>query len=103
LKTNGLGQIALQTKGISPSKKVPIGKTIQTFVWHEPHAQEFTPHHIKCTHDSDWFHLGNTLELGFIDPIGHLETLSKPKFEKLYNIFEHLFGLGGLNAHVQVF
>jgi hypothetical protein len=36
-----------------------------------------------------------------IDPIGHLETLSKPKFGKLYNVFEHLFGLGGFDAHVR--
>jgi hypothetical protein len=98
----GLERFASWTKDRSPSTKAPIGKTIQTLVCHEPHAQEFTPHHITCTHDWDWFHLGNTLNLGVIDPIGHLETLSKPKFGKLYNVFEHLFGLGGFDAHVRV-
>ena len=32
--------------------------------------------------------------MGVIDPIGHPETLPKPKFDKLYNVLEHLFGLG---------
>jgi hypothetical protein len=41
-------------------------------------------------------HLGNTLDLRGINPIGHLETLSKPKFVKLHNLFEHVFGVMGV-------
>jgi hypothetical protein len=37
-----------------------------------------------------------------IDPIGCLETTPTPKFENLYNVFEHLFSLKrGFDAYVQ--
>jgi hypothetical protein len=38
-----------------------------------------------------------------IDPIGFLETPPTPKFDKLYNVLEHLFSLKrGFDAHVWV-
>jgi hypothetical protein len=88
-------------KGSSPSTKAPINETIQTLVCHEPHAQKFTPLHFTCTHGLDGFSLGNTLDLGMIDPIGCLETPPTPKFDKLYNILEHFSSLKrGFDAHV---
>jgi hypothetical protein len=51
MEINGLEKIALRTRESSPSTKAPIGKTIQTLVCHETHAQKFTPHHITYTHD----------------------------------------------------
>ena len=98
----GLEKIALRVRCNSPSTKAPIGKIIQTLLYHEPHAQNFIPCHFTYTHDLDRLHLGNTLDLGVIDPIGNLETLPKHKFGKLYNVLEHSFGLGGVDAHVQV-
>jgi hypothetical protein len=83
-------------------QKAPIGKIIQTLVCHEPHAQNFNPRHISYKHDWDRPHLGNTVDLGAINPIGCLETLPKPRFGKLYNVLEHLFGLGGFDEHVRV-
>jgi hypothetical protein len=99
-KQMGLEKFALRTRCNSPSTKAPIGKIIQTLVCHEPHAQKFTPHHLTYTHEWDRLHLGNTLALGVINPIGHLETLPKSRFGKLYNVLEHLFNLRGCYIHM---